>query len=438
MHRLSRTTVWRLSILSVIILVAIPSLPIGPAARGSGGTLLVSPSSRPLAPPGTRVSYTVSVSNMDPFNAWDIMVNATNSAINATSLSINGNVLAKYGQITETVNCVNGGGNSIPVNQPGNLGCTGDDGPGIVHSSVVLYSYFTPAGTNGLLFNITYKTGSGTGSPVIIFKDIIANATPNPVVYNVQNGVYGNPYPGFFMEVRPIGFRVFAGGWHIADVRLSSYGGFNGNVNLTASGLPSPDTTTSFTPKALALTSGIRLTSVMNVTATLTARTATYTNVKINATGGGSSHAFLITIEITAPTAIGSIQEFSVSAMSAMVGDKLTVSSTISNIGTIPGSLTLVVTWQGFIVKNHTITLSPQEVKAYVDTWDTSGYPPANATLTAQILNSDHKTLNFILNSPPVPPFYLDPLFLGILSVAIAAPSFLYLRHNSEQKRKKK
>lgn len=399
----------------------------------------MSPSSRPLAPPGTTVSYTVSVSNMDPFNAWDIMVNATNSAINATSLSINGNVLANYGRVNELVNCVNGGGLNIPQDQPGNLGCKGDDGPGIVHSSAVLYSNLTPAGTSGLLFNITYKTGSGSGSPVIIFKDTIANGTPNPVVYNLQNGSYGNPSAGFFMEVSPLGVKVIAGGWAIADVRLSSYGGFNGNVNLNVSGLPSPDPTVSFTPKALSLTSGIRLISVMNVTATLNARIDTYPTVKINATGAGSSHAFIITVQIIPAQAIGSIKDFSVSASSATVGQKLTVKSTIVNLGTIAGSpMTLVVIWQGFVVTNHTVTLTPNQSMSFTDTWDTTGFPPGNATLRWQIVGIAPRDLAFILYGPPENPFYLDPLFLGVLGIAVAAPSFLFFRHRSQRNSKKR
>ena len=378
---------------------------------------------------------------MNPFNAWDIMVdtsgvvNATYSVIYPQSLSINGNVLANYGTVDEVINCVNGGV-GIATGQAGNIGCTIDDGPGRVHSAAVLERNLSPT-ISGLLFNITYKAIQGPGAALVIFNDKIANGTPSPLVYDLQIGNYGSPPPGFFMDINPKLFSVLAGGWRRADLVLTSYGGFNGNMDLNASILPSPDATMIFTPKTLTFTSGITLTSVMNVTTTLNARIATYL-VKVNATGGGVTHAITVTVVISPAAAVPIIQDFSASTQSATVGDKLTVKATIANTGTIPGPpVTLIVVWQGFVVTNHTITLSPNQSKAYSDTWDTTGYPPANATLQAQIPNQARQSLPFNLAGPPPIPFYLDPLFLGILVIAVGAPSFLYIRHRGQRKAKR-
>ena len=130
---------------------------------------------------------------MDSFNAWDILVSVDPNVLNPQSLSIADNLLGSAG-INELVNCVNGG-NGIPTNTPGNIGCGINDGPGTVHSAVSSTSS-SPQGAGGLLFSITYQAVGGTFSTVDPVKDQIVDAG-SPVAHTTTRAVYGNPGGAF-------------------------------------------------------------------------------------------------------------------------------------------------------------------------------------------------------------------------------------------------
>jgi len=102
-----------------------------PSVKAANPNILyVNPAGQGPFAAGTTVTYQVKVSQMDPFNAWDIMVMTDPLAINPVSLSITPNLLtANYSLTTlELTNCVNGSGS----------GCNAaaGDGPGVVHSAV--------------------------------------------------------------------------------------------------------------------------------------------------------------------------------------------------------------------------------------------------------------------------------------------------------------
>ncbi len=160
-----------------------------PSVKATGGTLYVSPASQSVGPAGSTVTYQIKMANMDPFNGWDIMVNSTDTgAINATDFSIAGNLMqANYSQTPrEFVHCVNNVG----------TGCGVADGPGIVHSSALIFAPAPmSAPVSGLLFTITYKAFGGPSTTIGIFNDLIVNGAEGAnaffVEHAVSNSIYG-------------------------------------------------------------------------------------------------------------------------------------------------------------------------------------------------------------------------------------------------------
>ncbi len=154
----------------------------------AAGLLYINPPQQGPFASGTTVTYQVKVANIDPFNGWDISVSTDPTAVNPSSFTITSNLLAaNFSQtVLELIHCVNGSGS----------GCTLTDGPGVVHSSVVVLGPPPQTGpSSGVLFTITYTAGTGTFSSVHIFNDVISNGTPTPVAHTTQDGVYGNRPP---------------------------------------------------------------------------------------------------------------------------------------------------------------------------------------------------------------------------------------------------
>src|SRR6266566_818828 len=187
----------------------------------SPATVLITPLTQGLATPGSTVSYSVSVVSMPTFAGYDISVQTNNAVLSPNTIDTSGSVIPGF---FETVNCVNGGldghGNSIPLNAPGNLNCGSSDGPGVAHSAGSSTAGF--ASGDGLLFTINYIAGAAdfsisaspsavgnlgagqTGTSTItistvtpsstaltIFNDVIFDTNGNSVAHNTQNANYG-------------------------------------------------------------------------------------------------------------------------------------------------------------------------------------------------------------------------------------------------------
>jgi hypothetical protein len=320
--------------------------------------------------------------------------------------------------------------------------CTIDDGPGIAHSAAVLYGTIPPGPLNGLLFNVTFKAISGPGTAVIIFNDVLANGTRNPVVYSIQNGIYGNPPAGFFMNIKPTAptngnINIFAGGNFSMNVIVSAYGNPSPlNVALNASFFPPTAATFTFNPNNLNLGPGQTSLSTLTVSLSLSAAPFSY-NLNVTGKSGLINHYRTATVIVTPPQSVPNIRQFTSSGTSANVGDKITLTTTLANEGSIRGNMTMRLIWQGYLITNHTISLSPGATHTFTDTWDTYGFPPANSTVRAEIVQQVFRTVNFNLVGPPPTPFYLDPLFLGLVAIATITPSFLYVKSRNKRKKKR-
>lgn len=408
-----------------------------PTARGAGGTLYVEPYSRPFQPAGSIISYTIRVSNMEAFNGWDIMVISNQSSLDPQSISINSNLLSSYGSVQELANCVDGGGLSIPNGQPGNNKCNIDDGPGVAHSAAVLISGPPVGPHNGLLFNITYKTGSPPGSAIHIFNDVIASSGTS-VPHNTRDASYGKPKPDFFMRINPTTLDVIAGATLRRDVSISSLANFTGSVRLDSKVSPTPDAVVSFNPPTLTLAPDITNTSKIVIATTLSSAVSTY-KIDVNATSGSITHQIFLTLTISPARALFIIKDLSLSSASATVGDKVSVSVLLVNNGTLPGPLTLQIVWQGYLIVQNASQILPGDSKLSVFTWNTGGFPPGSSNVTAR-LTTYVKSVNFVL-APASTPFFADPLFLLVVAIVGVSSVFLFLRtraHRTSKTNKKK
>jgi len=176
--RSSRLCLLSLSLISLTILLVFPSS-IGPAH--AAGNLFVGPTPQGPFSVGTMVTYQVNVTAMDPFDSWDVVVQADPSVLNPISISVAGNML---GTVTEVARCVNGSGGS---------GCSINDNQGGAHSAAS--SFGGAVGGSGLLFTITYKVVKDGFSYLSIPAglDTIANQGVPVSHSDSRPAVYGNP-----------------------------------------------------------------------------------------------------------------------------------------------------------------------------------------------------------------------------------------------------
>ncbi len=136
---------------------------------------------------GATINFAVKVSQVDPFNAWDIQVAVDPTVLNPVSFTITPNALtANYslGEL-ELSHCVNGSGS----------GCVpSSDVNGVVHSAVFpLGASPSVASVSGVLFNITYSVVNPNAATAVHLQN--ANIVSNgiAVVTTNQDGSYGTP-----------------------------------------------------------------------------------------------------------------------------------------------------------------------------------------------------------------------------------------------------
>ena len=134
---------------------------------------------------GATINFAVKVSQMDPFNTWDIQVAVDPTVLNPTAFTITPNTLtANYtiGEL-ELTHCINGSG----------TGCTPpSDANGVVHSALFPLGADPPvASVSGVLFNITYAVVNPTGFTTIHLQNtnVVGNGV-NLVTTNLD-GTYG-------------------------------------------------------------------------------------------------------------------------------------------------------------------------------------------------------------------------------------------------------
>ncbi len=390
-----------------------------PSVKAANANILyVNPALQGPFPAGTTVTYQVKVSQMDPFNAWDIMVKTdpSASALNPVSLSITPNLLTANYSLTllELTNCVNGSGS----------GCNtaAGDGPGVVHSAVFpLGAPPSVASVSGVLFTITYMQGTGSSSAVTIFNDVIASAGVN-VIHTTVSGAYGIvPPQDYTISISPSSQSLTAppGGTAVSLVSIGSLGGFAGSVSLSTSVSPSGQGVTASLDQPAVTAPG---STNLNIVAFSNATAGQYA-ILVNAvaTIGTSSvpHSaqFMLTVNPSIPDYELTINPNPLPAVLAGYNGSTTV--TVTSINNFVGTVTLSATTSPTNIasgpvatlSSNSVTLSAnqsQTVSMLVQTFPLTPVPaPSPSGLYAIILigNSGsltHSALGVVTVKPAV------------------------------------
>ncbi len=417
---------WRLATpltFSLIILV-LSTVPSAIPAVHAAGTLYINPSSRPIAPAGTNVTYQVKVANIDPFNGWDIMVKTDPTAINPASFTITPNLLAaNYNaiQLLELIHCVNRVGTS----------CTAGDGPGIVHSAVIALTPPPQTGpSSGVLFTITYTAGVNTFSTVHIFNDLISDGSFTPVAHTNQDGVYGIP-PDFTITASPTSLKIGEGSDGTSLIILTSLNGPSATMTLSLTVSNTTITngpTASLSPASVTLIAGGTATPILTVLTGAATPIGRYT-VNVTATNGAISHLTQVSINVTIPT----IPDFDItgdapSPASFLAGGSTTSTITLNSLG-FTGSITLAastatpVTGLALTFSTNPVTLAASGTGTSVLTIATEAATPAG-TYTITVAGTSGGTIGGTLSHSTAVSVTVIPDFT-ITTGAVTPPSLV-------------
>jgi uncharacterized repeat protein (TIGR01451 family) len=86
------------------------------------------------------------------------------------------------------------------------------------------------------------------------------------------------------------------------------------------------------------------------------------------------------------------ISSVAVSTSSAVVGEKVTATVQVTNNGPYTANFTVNIQWGDVTVSSHNETLAAGQSASYTLTWDTSGYKPSTATISAIIPPQQYET----------------------------------------------
>ncbi len=231
-----------------------------------------------------------------------------------TSLSV---TQGSSGSTTITVNPTNGFTGSVSLSASGL--------PAGVTAS------FNPASTTGTSsLTLTASATATTGTATVTITGTSGSLTHTTTVTLTVNAA---AVPNFSLSASPASVSVTQGGSGSSTVTVTPINGFNGNVSLSASGLPS-GVTASFNPASATTT------STVTFTASSTATTGT-TTVAITGTSGSLTQSTTITLTVNAVAT----PNFSLSASPASVaitqGNSGTSTITVTPVNGFTGSVSL-------------------------------------------------------------------------------------------------
>jgi hypothetical protein len=291
------------TLVALLLLVAVSSVPIAVRQAHASGTLYVSPPHVAQQNVGTLFKVQIKVVNIDPFNAWDIEVRTDPNILNATSFTIYPNLFSKNYSVPamnfyESTHCINGMGASCS---------NSTDGPGVVHSALVLLQAPPQTGpSSGLLLTITYQvTTNGQYSPIEILNDIIANgATISQVSHITVLGVYGTSGSDFGIASSSPSVTVAEGSSANSTITLTSISSFSGTVHLTVASNVSGLTVT-LNHSTVELKAGGTNSSSLTVSATLSLPAISYNGaIRLNGTSLLHLHSVSLSAGVTPPAGI--------------------------------------------------------------------------------------------------------------------------------------
>src|SRR6266487_3725797 len=301
--------------------------------------LSIVPQETTLPTAGGTLTLKVNFTNFSTFSGWDIAIKTNVAILKPTSITL---VETFLGTNETFSNCVNGVG----------AGCSGKDGAGVAHSSVVALGA-SEAG-NGTLFTITYSVVAGPSTDVTYVNVppaedssvsdpsgatiVDCGVTPNQCLTSSATVA---DFPDFLISANPVSVATRVGLAGTSTVAVSPVNGFTDDVVLAAD-----NSACTITPMTIIGGSG---TSTLSCTFT----TAGTTTVTATGTSGSLSHSALVTYTVTG------LPDFTISAnptaASIAVGTAGISTITISPLKAFTGDVALSA-------DNDACTLTPTSV----------------------------------------------------------------------------
>ena len=256
---------------------------ISPGHVGILPILSIQPPNRPLATPGSTLTYQVNVTNVPATAGFNIYVITDPAVLKPTSITLGTFVPNPF----EEVRCINGVG----------TGCDPNDGPGIVHEALATLTPQLVRSGNGTLFTITYVAVAGNGTSVAFPEPVTTNngldSLFDPNGFNITgvieaSGVYGSASaPDISVSLGPFSpSSILAANSGSANITATSINGFNGTAIFRAN----PSTGLSCDPVA-----PVSLTPGSTGTSTLTCRALIGADYTVSVTSTGTATIGVVT-----------------------------------------------------------------------------------------------------------------------------------------------
>ncbi len=299
----------------------------------------------------------------------------------------------------------------------------------------------TAGGTGTSTLTITAPTGT---APVAYTVTVNGTATVGgvPVTHLATTSVTVTPGApaDFTIAASPASpSSIPAGSSATSTITLNSQG-FTGSITLAAStATPVTGLTFGFGTNPVSLAAGGTSTSVLTIATTASTPAGTYTITVTGIGTGVPSHSATVTVVVVnAPNL--AVTSVTVSTSSATIGQKVTITVGVTNIGTVDVSFTVRVFWGSAKVTEENHTLSAGQPATYTLTWDTTQYGAGTATISARIppVPNEVDTSDNIRTGPsltlvaPAPPLLTSSQALiaggGAATAVILLALFLFLR----------
>ena len=235
-------------------------------------------------------------------------------------------------------------------------------------------------------YTVTVVASSGAGSRIVT----------HAVTFSVV--VTG---PDFTMTQSTVLQVVSVGQPSTVSVLVFRTQGLNSSVSIAAdfppaTNPPSPPTVT-ISPASFTLNSTYpNATAIVSIITSGSSPTGTYFLI-VTATAAASqtTHLLVFAIVVTTTTSPHALEVYSVkpSTTSTTVGENVSVSITVRNIGKLPENSTVLALVGDLTVGNQTFTnLQPGEKTTVTITWNTSGFSAGSYTIGGQVMGVSGQT----------------------------------------------
>jgi large repetitive protein len=262
----------------------------------------------------------------------DNNLNAAAPSYTAQSITLSGTGTGSFTLGTSASSLTLTQGSSAPstITVTGQNGFTGNvnlSASGLPYGVTASFSPNSTTGTSVLTLTASSVSSLASSATITI------SGTSGSLTETTTLLLTVNPGPSFSLGASPASLSVNQGTLATATITIASLNGFNGQVNLTASGLPA-GVTASFTPNPATGT------SLLTLSAAMTAATG---NFNVTISGNSGTLTSLTTLALSVVASPNFTINSSVSSGGLSAGYSLTSTITVNPIAGFNGSVNLTV-----------------------------------------------------------------------------------------------